>query len=204
MYTVNILRHLVENYQVWIYFFIFLGLMLEGEFVLLSVGIFLHLGVLNFYFTLFFICLGMLSKTIFGYYFGRFIGERWRNTRFLRYIEKRVLNIMPHFNQKPFWSIFISKFILGVNNLVIVFSGYQKVNFSKYLKAEFFSTIVWAPLLVLLGYFFSHTAINISHEIWRFSLIVLILVILFVIFDKVLRYIYEIFEEFYHDHNKTL
>ena len=80
----------------------------------------------------------------------------------MKYIEERVFNFMPHFDRKPFWSIFISKFIMGVNYLVIIFSGYKKINYKTYLKAEFFSTIIWAPLLLTIGYFFSYTALNIE------------------------------------------
>ena len=199
MHTVNILSNLVENYQVLVYFFIFLGLIIEGEFVLMFVGIFLHLGALNFYFVTIFILLGLLSKTLLGYYIGAFIHRKWNHTKFFKHIEKHVLSVMPHFKQKPFWSIFVSKFILGVNNIVIVFSGYQRVDFRKYLKAEFYSTLLWAPILIFLGYLFSYAAIRVSSEIWRFSLIVLILIILFVIFDKLIGWAYELFEEFYDD-----
>jgi len=126
--------------------------------------------------------------------------DKWNHTKFFKYIEKRVSNIMPHFKQKPFWSIFISKFIM-INHFVIVFAGYQKINFKKYLKAELLSTVIWAPGLILLGYFFSYTAISVSHEIWRFLMIVLVLIIAFVLFDKLVSRIYEIFEEFYHNHS---
>lgn len=197
MHTVNILKHLVENNQVLVYFFIFLGLIIEGEFILMFTGILLHLGALSFYFALIFVFLGVLSKTFLGYYLGSLIYDKWNHTKFLKYIEKHVLNIMPHFKRKPFWSIFISKFIMGINNIVIVFSGYQKINFKKYLKAEFYSTMIWVPALIFLGYLFSYTAIHISREIWKFSLIVLLLITVFVIFDKLIGWAYEIFEEFY-------
>ncbi len=197
MHTVNILKHLVENYQLLVYFFIFLGLIIEGEFILMSVGILLHLGALNFYLAFIFIFLGVVCKTFLGYYLGSFIYKKYNHMKFLKYIEKRVLNVLPHFKQKPFWSIFISKFIIGVNNIVIIFSGYQKIDFRKYLKAEFFSTILWTPGLIFLGYLFSYTAIHVSREIWKFSLIVLILIILFIIFDKLIGWAYWIFEEFY-------
>ena len=106
--------------------------------------------------------------------------------------------MMTHFEQKPFWSIFISKFIM-MNHLVIIFAGYKNIDFKKYLKAEISSTVFWASGLMLLGYFFSYAAIRISDEIWRFSLIVLVLIILFIIFDRLLGWIYEIFEGFYNN-----
>jgi membrane-associated protein len=199
MDTVNILRNLIENYQGLVYFFIFLGLIIEGEFILIAIGILFHLGALNAYYALIFIVLGLASKTMFGYYIGSLIHTKWNRVKFLKYIEKRVLNVMPHFRRKPFWSIFISKFIIGVNNIVIIFSGYQKINLKRYLKAEFCSTIIWAPALVSLGYFFSYTAMHVSSEIWRFSSTVFILTMLFILFDRLMGWIYEIFEGFYDD-----
>jgi len=201
MYTVNFLTHVLENYQVLIYLFIFLGLIIEGEFTLISIGILLHLGALNLYLILLFVILGLLSKTILGYHLGILIHNRWNHTRFLKHIENRVSSVMPHFKQKPFWSIFISKFILGVNNIVIIFSGYHRVDVRKYFKAEFCSTIIWVPALILIGYIFSITAIAISREIWRFSFIILVLIILFIALDKLISWIYQIFEEF-HENTK--
>lgn len=197
MHTVNFLKHLLENYQVLIYFFIFLGLIIEGEFTLVSIGILLHLGALNFYLILLFIILGLSSKTILGYYIGNVIHNKWNHIKFLKHIEKRVGSVMPHFRQRPFWSIFISKFIMGINNIVIIFSGYQKIDLKRYLEAEFCSNIIWAPALLSIGYLFSFAAINVSREIWRFSFIILVLIILFITLDKLISWIYQIFEEFH-------
>ena len=197
MHTVKILTSLVEHHQVLAYFFIFIGIVFEGEFFVIFTGILAHLGALHFWFSLFAILLGGLGKTFLGYYIGSLIHDKWNNTKFLNYIQKRVQYFMPRFRQKPFWSIFLSKFIIGANHIAIIFSGYSKINYKKYLQAEIISTAIWAPAFLLLGYFFSYTALHITHEIWRFSLIVLILIILFIIFDKVVSWAYEIFEEFY-------
>lgn len=197
MHTVRFLTLLVNHYQVLAYMIIFLGLIVEGEVVLITTGILSHLGALNVWFSLCFVLAGGLTKTFSGYYIGRIIHEKWNHTKLLKFIEKKVLMVMPHFNQKPFWSIFISKFIFGINYMVIILSGYEKIDFKKFLKAEICSTIVWAPALLALGYFFSYTALNVSREIWKFSLVILILVMLFFLFDKLIEWVYEIFEEFY-------
>lgn len=200
MHTVDILRHLVENNLVLTYLLVFLLTILEGEIVIISAGILVLLGALNFWLSLLVVFGGAFTKTILGYSFGQFLHKRFNNHRFFKYIERRVLNIMPHFERKPFWSIFVSKFIM-MNHLVIVFSGYKNINFRKYIEAEISSTLFWAPGLMLLGYFFSYTAINISDEIGKFFLIVIVLTILFVLFDKLIARLYEIFEEFYSDTN---
>jgi membrane-associated protein len=199
MHTVNLLIRLVEHHQILTYGLIYLGLIFEGEVFVISTGILAHLGALSFWTSLTFILLGSLSKTFIGYAFGEFLYKKFNHHNVFKYLQRRVYSIMPRFKEKPFWSIFISKFIMGANYIVIIFAGYEKINFRKYLKAEISSIIIWAPLLLSLGYFFSYTALHISREIWKFSLVVLILFIIFILFDKLVSWLYEVFEEFYYD-----
>ncbi len=194
MHTVQILNHLVGEHQVLAYLVIFLGLIFEGEVVVITTGVLSYIGALNFWVSLIFILAGGMVKTFSFYYLGGFLHERYSQHGFFKYLEKRVLYFMPRFKQKPFWSIFISKFINGVNYLIIIFSGYNKINFKTYLKAEVFSTIIWAPLLLSLGYFFSQTALSYSKEITRFSLAILMLLVVFLFFDKLVATLYRVVE----------
>ena len=202
MHTVKILTNLVEYHQVLAYLAIYIGLIVEGEFVVISTGIMAHLGALNFWFSLFFIMAGGLTKTFLGYQIGKIVHNKWQDCTIVKFVERRVNTIMPRFKQKPFWSIFASKFIMGFNNAVILFSGFLKVNYKQYLKAEFSSTVIWAPLLMCLGFFFSYTALHVSKEISKFSLVVLLLVIAYIVFDKFVGWLYELFEEFYGEKEK--
>ena len=70
MHTVNLLTSLVAHNQVLAYAAIYVGLIFEGEFFIISAGILAHLGALNFWFALLFIFLGGLSKTFLGYALG--------------------------------------------------------------------------------------------------------------------------------------
>jgi membrane protein DedA with SNARE-associated domain len=199
MHTVNFLSRIVEHHQVLIYAIILLGIIFEGEFVIIFTGILAHLGALNIFVALPFIFLGAFSKTFFGYALGQFLFKKFNHHRFFSYIQKRVYLVLPKFKTRPFWSIFISKFIIGANNVVIIFSGFEKINYRKYLKAEILATVIWVPFFLSLGYIFSYTALRVSGEIWRFSMVVLVLVILFLLFDKLVSFVYELFEEYYND-----
>ncbi|MFH1201157.1 MAG: VTT domain-containing protein [bacterium] len=201
METVNLLTSLVEHHQIVAYVVIYLGLIFEGEFFVIFTGILTHLGALNLWFSLVFILLGAFSKAFLGYKLGEFLFKKFNHYKVFKYLQKRVYNILPRFKAKPFWSIFISKFIMWANNIVVVFSGYEKIDFKKFLKAEILATIIWAPLFLLLGYFFSYTALHISQEIWKFLMVILVLFIIFILFDKLVSWLYELFEEFY-DENK--
>ncbi len=202
MHTVKLLTSLIEHHQVLAYAVIFFGLIFEGEVTLLAAGIMAHLGAINFFFALGFVLCGAILKTFFGYKIGSFVHDKWHKTALISYLEKRVYEIMPRFNDRPFWSIFISKFIMGANHVVIIFSGYVKVKYETYLKAELLATAIWAPLLMSLGFYFSYAALGVSREIWRFLLTVVMFAIGFIIVDKVLGFIYEMFEESY-DHKRN-
>jgi membrane protein DedA with SNARE-associated domain len=47
MHTVNFLIRLVEHHQILVYGVIYLGLIFEGEFVVISAGIVSHLGTFH-------------------------------------------------------------------------------------------------------------------------------------------------------------
>jgi membrane protein DedA with SNARE-associated domain len=196
MHTVQVLNHLVANHQVLAYLIIFVGLIFEGEIVVITAGVLSYLGVLSFWLSLAFILAGGMAKTFGVYYLGEFVYEKYNHLSFLKFIEKRVLYFIPRFKQKPFWSIFVSKFIMSVNFWVIVFCGYNKINYKTFVKAELLSTIIWAPLLLSLGYFFSQTALSYSKEINKFSLAIFFLLVIFLLFDKLVATLYRIFEYF--------
>lgn len=200
MHTVKFLTTLVENHETLIYVIIFFGVFIEGEVVSISSGILAHLGALNIPLTLACVFFGGLAKTFAGYSLGKFLFKRFNHNKFFTYMQKKVKGFLPRFKEKPFWSIFISKFILGANHIVILFSGFERIDYKKYLKAEIISTIIWAPGMVALGYFFSYTALHVSREIWRFSMVVLVLFILFILFDRLISWLYEMFEELYDNH----
>ncbi len=201
MHTVEVLNQLVGNHQIIAYLVIFLGLIFEGEVVVITTGVLSYLGALNVWVSLIFILAGGIVKTFSFYYLGEFFYKKYNYHRFFRYLEKRILYFMPQFKKKPFWSIFISKFINGMNYLVIIFSGYTKINFKTYLKAELLSTIIWAPLLLFLGFFFSHTALSLTKELGKFSFIVFVFLIVFLFFDKVVSAFYRVFEYFKNNRN---
>ncbi|HWA32217.1 MAG TPA: VTT domain-containing protein [Candidatus Paceibacterota bacterium] len=194
MHTVQILRHLIEHNEVWAYCIIFLGLIFEGEVILICTGILMSIGAIDIPLALTAVFAGSITKTLYCYYLGAHIRKHWHRNKFVRYINRRVHYIMPHFERDPFWSIFLSKFIMWMNFSVIVYSGYKKIDWRTYIKAELLSTIIWAPLLLILGYFFSFTALHISREVGHFLFISGSFILGFIILDRLAAVIYTISE----------
>ena len=109
------------------------------------------------------------------------------------FIEKKVLGLLPNFKQRPFWSVFLSKFIYGINHFTLIFSGYVGIRKRTFVEAELLSSIIWVLGFVSLGYFFSSVAFTLGHNIRRATIIILLLVLAFVFIQRAIMFMIEVF-----------
>ncbi|MBP7805154.1 MAG: VTT domain-containing protein [Candidatus Pacebacteria bacterium] len=182
--------HVVLSYCVLFFFVI-----VEGEIAVIIGAIFVHLGILSMPVTLMLIALAAVIKTILGYKLGSYLGEKFPNSHLLKYFERKVLYFLPHFREKPFWSIVLSKFIYGVNNAALVVAGFIGANYKKYFMAEMVSSLIWLGALFGLGYFFAAKAFAITSNFKNFSLVILLFIIGFMVLQKIINLIIELGEE---------
>ncbi|MFA5934037.1 MAG: DedA family protein [Candidatus Paceibacterota bacterium] len=199
MATIQTLAIFVEQHQVLSYTLLFIGVLLEGEFALITAGVLSHLGAFQLFTVLPVTYVGAITKPVLGYYLGIFMHRKFPESRFLKFIEKKIMYFLPHFKERPFWSVFISKFIYGVNHLTLVIAGYWHIDFKKFIKAEIFSTTIWLIGLISIGYFFSRTAFGISHDVRKVSIFLLIFLIGFIILQQLLTLIYDVYKEIIDD-----
>lgn len=174
---------------------LFVAIFWEGEFALIMAGILVHLKIFSFWPTIIIAILAASLKTVAGFYLGRYLGRKFPKSKILKYFERRVFYYLPRFKERPFWSIFISKFIYGVNNATLIFSGYVGVKFKTFCIAEAISSVIWLGGMFVLGNFFSQTALSISHNVRYFMLLILLFIIGFTLLQKTVSLIIEIFEE---------
>lgn len=194
MLTIKLLTNFVHQHEVLAYVLLFFAVIIEGEFVLLVSGILAHLGALSFPILYIVGYLGAFGKTYVGYGLGVFLKRRYPRSRFFRFVMRRVNDLLPSFKKDPFWSIFTSKFIVGINHFVLIYSGYVKVPKKTYYKAELSSSLAWIFEFLALGYFFSFAAFSISRDIRKFTLIILAFVIGFVIVQRLINLFLEMYE----------
>jgi membrane protein DedA with SNARE-associated domain len=139
--------------------------------------------------------LGGIIKSILGYLIG-FHLTKHSEKPMLCDIEKRISYFLPRFEEKPFFSIFISRFfILGIGWFTLIFSGFKRIPLKIYVKAEILSLLVWSIFVIFLGYTFSYTALSISRDVRNFLAIILICFILFFILEKIIAFIVELIEK---------
>ncbi len=193
--SITAIRHFVEIHSVIVYFVIFLGVIIEGEIVVIFAGIFSYLGSLNAFLALFFVILGGITKSFFGYSIGLYLSRSHSENIVLKKIERRISYFLPRFTEKPFWSIFVSRFfILGIGWFTLIYSGYKKIPVNIYIKAESYSLAIWSVGVLAIGHFFGYTALSINHDVRNFLLVILICFILFFILEKIVAFLIELFE----------
>lgn len=191
--TINVLKHFVEMYAIGAYVLIFLGVVIEGEVVVILAGIFAHLGSINIFFAFIATILGGFTKSTLGYLAGSYLEKHHSKRVFIQRTESKIAYFLPKFKEKPFWSIFISRFfILGLNWFTLIYSGYKKINLKTYIKAEACSLILWSVIMLLLGYIFSYTALSIGRDVRKFLGLLVLFFIAFFILERIVSFIIEI------------
>ncbi len=192
MITLNLIRHFVELHAIYAYLLIILGVIIEGEIVVILAGIFANLGSLNFLISLAAAIIGGVAKSAVGYSFGYYLRKKHGERKLMKQAEHRVQYFLPRFVDRPFWSVFISRFlILGLHWFTLLYAGYTKVKTSLFIKAEGASLAIWSVAMLSLGFFFSFTALAISRDIRNFLLVILACFIAFFIIEKVVAFIIE-------------
>jgi len=195
MLTLGYIKHFAAVNAGFAYLLIVIGILVEGEIVVILAGIFTHLGALNIYLVILFILIGGVIKSFIGYSIGNYLQKNHSHNRFLRQAESRVNYFLPNFLNKPFLSIFLSRFLLfGMHLFALIFTGYKKIKISKFIKAEASSLIAWSIVMLFIGYFFSYTALSISRDVRNFFGIILIFFIMFFILEKIIAFVIELFE----------
>jgi len=195
MLSINYIKHFASDNALIAYLLIILGMVIEGEIVIVLAGIFTHLGSLNIFFVILSMIIGGSIKSFIGYNIGFYLQKYHSNKSLVSQTEGRINYFLPNFIKKPFLSIFLSRFlILGMHWFALIFSGYKKIRIAKFIKAEGSSLLVWGGAMLFIGYFFSLTAMSISRDIRKFLGIILIFFLLFFVLEKFIAFIIELFE----------
>lgn len=194
MFSIEYIQSIAANHAEIIYLLIFLGVFLEGEIVVILAGIFAYLGSIDTVIVFLSTISGGAIKSVFGYSLGCFLQKKYSNNNILKQAEDKIHTFFPNFLNKPFRSVFISRFlILGMYWFTLIYSGYKKIKLKTFIWAEILSLITWSLIMFGLGFFFSHTALLVSKDIRNFIIIILAFFVAFLILEKMITLIVGLF-----------
>ena len=195
MLTLSYIKHFAAMHADIAYILIILGVIIEGEIIVVMAGIFAHLGSINIYYAFLATIFGGGIKSVLGYSLGYYLQKNHSHRPIIYQAERRVNYFLPNFCGKPFWSIFLSRFlILGIHWFALIYTGYKKIKARTFAKAESLSLLVWSIAMLSIGYFFSYTALSISRDVRKFLVIILLFFIGFFVLEKIIAFIIELWE----------
>ncbi|HAE36495.1 MAG: hypothetical protein UR85_C0007G0004 [Candidatus Nomurabacteria bacterium GW2011_GWF2_35_66] len=192
--SIGAIRHFIEVHAIIVYLILFLGVIIEGEIAVIFAGIFAYLGSINIFIAIIAVVLGGIAKSFLGYTIGYYLQKHHSHKPFINKMEGRISYFLPRFKERPFWSIFISRFfILGIGWFTVIFSGYKKIPLKIYAKAESYSLAIWSVGIMALGFFFGYTALSISRDVRHVLVIILVFFIMFFVLEKIIAFVFELF-----------
>lgn len=191
MRLLSFLTMLVASHTLLVYAVLLVAVTFEGELALLMLGVLSHAKILPVSHALIIGIVGAILKTLWSYHLGVALKKYIPKNGLFDFIERKVHSTFPHFQNKPSLSIFLSKFIYGLNHLTAIFSGYTGVPFKKYAVAELSSSAIWLALMFTLGYFFSHAAFSVTHNLQKVAIIILAAIIGFLILSRIIEWVIE-------------
>lgn len=186
LFTNFVLDHRYLGYTV-----LFLAMIIEGEVLLIVAGMLARLKSFDLGDVLWISFAGVIIGDVLWYALGILTSSSKRFSLLVQHAEKSVHAILPRFQQRPFQSIMLSKFIYGANHATLIMSGVMRVKFSTFIKAETIASFVWVAIYAVAGYMFGHAALAVTHKAIRFMLVAALFVVGFIFIQRWVGNYYE-------------
>jgi len=94
--------------------------------------------------------LGAFAGDQFGYYFGRWIGPRFHESKFAKKHVERIQKTEKLIQQKGVYAIFVGRLIPAVRSLVPMLTGISQFERKRYAIYDGLACALWASLLGVL------------------------------------------------------
>ena len=175
--------HYLTEYQTWSYIIIFLGMMVEGDILLFTVGFLANRGYFAIDMALLTVFLGTLIGDNLWYVLGEIINE---NSVFGRFVIRLTKPFDEHLRARTFRTIFITKFAYGLHRATLLKLGMLRVSFKKFIESDIIASTFWIFLVGGLGYLSSASFILIKHYLRYTELTLLFGLILFILISHLI------------------
>ncbi len=187
METVAIFTSLAEEHRYLVYLVLFLGMIAEGEVVLMAAGILVNVGALALMETFFVAFAGVMANDVIWYGIGARLKDKYCKKKLIKKAEAKVRAVLPHLEKNPAKAIFISKFIAGINHPTLLLLGFLKINFNFFMRYQLWASLLWTLTFLSLGIFFGYAAISFSRRFKEFVFVAILLLVIAMLIEKIVK-----------------
>lgn len=166
-----IFSYLIE-WEAFVYPLIFIGMIFEGDLILFISAFLIHQGILHPVPVIMTVLWGMILGDNLWYT----LGLKFRNyyPSLNKWAEKLAQPFDEHLKNRPFRTVFLSKFTYGIGHAIFFRAGAIRIKWGKLEQSDILATIFWMIIVAGLGYFSSASFTYAKHYL-RFGEIALLL-----------------------------
>lgn len=133
---------------------LFFGFFLPGSSLLLSSGIVAAtISGIDISSTVLVIVLAAFFGNQVGFVTGRVVGRRYLDKRTSPRIRKVILHSEAFYEKTGWWAVVAARFIPWVRTFVPPIAGASKMNYYKFLSANFLGALLWGGGISIAGYY---------------------------------------------------
>ena len=173
------------------YIFVFIGLLLGGETVLLPAIYLAFVGVLKLSYVTMIMIVSTLVSDIIWYYVGMgalpFLSKRQMKPR----VQHAVQNLSQMFQRNDSYVLFISKFIYGTRIAAQVLCGMHKMNFRKYIVVNTAGVLALMAVYSFVVYSVLETVDTLGGAKYRVHYTFIAIVVILVLIQVIIKYFFK-------------
>lgn len=142
---------------------VFVGMLFEGDGIVFATAFLVHRGTLPFGGAFLLILAGVIIGDYAWFMLGRKLHRdgSWA----CKWVRRLTAPLESSFHRRPGVTIFISKFLYGVNHAILVRAGMLGIDQATFLKYNSIASILWILIVGGLGYAAGASVSLISHRV---------------------------------------
>jgi len=152
------IEHFIQANLTLIYLIVFVGVIIEGEAVILFASVFAWQGLISWPL----LALAVICGTITGdvlWYAG---GKKLKGTRFGVWLDKHyekfgASRLTEKVIERYHWYAVLNKFMYFTTKPTIFLMGWHDYDAKKFLRITTYATLIWATTMLIVGYGFGFT-----------------------------------------------
>ncbi len=178
-----------NQWHLYGYVLLALGIFIEGDAVLFTAGFLAHRGFFNPSLTFLWALVGATLGDIVWYKLGEYLENK--DNRLVRWLKTATNPLGPYLLNHPKKSLFISKFLYGINHAILAKAGAMRMPLNELIRNDLPANLFWIITIGSLGYASSAGLVHMRHPVRTAELGLLIGILTIIMLAHIFAYFFK-------------
>lgn len=178
-----------EIHRLLSYLIIFLGVLVEGEIVLILAGVLIHKGYLDIFDTIFIAFMAAIIHDLVYWLIGKKIAQTGKKKFLFIDIEKiePILKKLKKLKVGNGLYVIVSKFAFGLNRGALIATGYLKTPIKELMRYNIPAILIHSIVFISMGYVFAYQADIFKKNLKTAAIFLTLFIVIIIIFENIFR-----------------